>query len=109
MSWWVGMEVNVGAEQNVCLGYERNVTYNLSPMFYGSINYKEGLKYLDGKYGKDCVPVLKVALGRMIKYKADYIKLNPKNGWGDYGVAVDVIKEMLDWCQKMPKAKMYVH
>lgn len=83
-----------------------NVTYNLSPMFHEALGM--GLSDLEGKTGKECIPILKKALKDMIDNPEKYEAMNPSNGWGDFYGAKEFISSLLDDCRKYEFAKIVV-
>ena len=107
MSWDFLMEIDVGGEEPMLLSFEENATYNLSPMFYKAFG-KEGIRGLNNKSGLECEPLIKKALVEMKTNQAEYELLNPKNGWGNYEGAIDLLVNLLRWSIIAPKAIMKV-
>jgi hypothetical protein len=68
------------------------------------------LQSLDGKLGSECVPELKRAIDHMndSENKVDYMRMNPKNGWGDYESALNYLKDILIACELHPKAQLSI-
>ena len=60
-----------------------------------------------GKQAKSIVGKLELGIQEMINYKEDYIKLNPKNGWGEYYSALEFLKEVCENCKKYPKSIIF--
>jgi hypothetical protein len=112
MSWWIGVEAVVdtghSVEQSLEL-YDRNVTYNLSPMFYKAFDLEDGIRGLDKMLCSEAAPHIEEAIRRMTTDKDEYVKLNPENGWGTYDGAMEFLNEWFDAVREHPKARVYVH
>lgn len=114
MSWDFWME----EEKHTCpicgrsappLDYDDNYTYNVSPMFYEAIEQNEGIRFLDGKTGKECTPILEHAIDDMLNYPSKYDKMAEGNaGWGDRTGAMKLLSRLLRWCSASPNAIMRV-
>ena len=77
---------------------ERNVTYNVSPMFYKAFG-GDGIKGFRGMSGKEALPFLVRGLDHMLRNKDEYEAMNPDNGWGSYSGAVELLQEMITACK----------
>lgn len=113
MGWDFGMWADVGGEERGYLdGYDRNYTFNVSPMFFRALAGTEiaeaGLRGLDGKLGSECAPLLTVMIERMEASPDAFKELNPPNGWGSYDGALHLLRELRRWCAEAPKARMRV-
>lgn len=108
MSWDFSMEIDAGGPEPACILSDLNYTYNVSPMYYEAIG-EDGIGGLHGKAGADCIPILRGAIAAMEDDPAKYQAMNPPNGWGSYGGALGVLRELLAWCVAAPKATMCVH
>ena len=94
---------------------ELNYTYNVWPMFRAAVDSspkdeddRKGVYSLQGKTGKECVPLLTDAIERMENAPDIYKEWNPPNGWGTYEGALRVLRTLLDWCIASPKATMVI-
>lgn len=79
--------------------FKANYTYNVSPMYYKALG-DFGLMQFHNKKAGDCIATLENGIKEMQDNSAEYIKLNPKNGWGNYGGALTVLKNLLDSCKE---------
>lgn len=107
MSYDFGMRVDLGNGWKY-LDYEKNYTYNVSPMFYEAFG-EPGINLIEGKTGKECLVKLKKGLSEMKNNKEKYEAMNPENGWGRYEGAVEVVETLIKWAKEAPKAEFYVH
>jgi len=82
---------------------EMSVTFNYSKYYYQTIHPKQGLVYLDGKTGKEAIPILRKAirqLGTTPHY--DYWKATPGN-------AGNALATLLTWAEQHPNARFVIH
>lgn len=57
-----------------------NITYNYSRFYYDTIDKEKGIRWLYGKTGKECLPVLRVAVEKLGTRKSkDYWKATKGN------------------------------
>ena len=105
MSYDIGLQINTGLELRdvVEIG---NMTYNVGPMYAKA--YGASLTTLDGKKCSDVLPALRKALAAMQDNPAEYRKLNPPNGWGDYGSALLYLEKLVKECAANPDCIIYV-
>lgn len=131
MSWWIGVEIDTGSGEPVVLT-ERNVTYNVAPMFHEALaipspgvhdgdrycrcryqnsdgEHERGLRALNSAPCTEAAGVISAALERMRAEPAKYQAMNPSNGWGSYESAKDDLLWLLTACQVHPRASVYVH
>ncbi len=126
MSWWFSMQFDAcehcGRDEDVQPDVSMNYTYNVSSMFAKAIPTKRmekdrrsgemvtvrGIRALDGMVGEIASHPLKAAIEAMEADPAEYKKLNPENGWGNYDGALKVLKTIAGWCEIYPKAKLCV-
>lgn len=108
MSWDFSLEVDVGGEHPAEVWDGPNYTYNVAPMYRLALSDDNGIRSIDGKRADGCVPILKHAICVMEASPDQFRALNPENGWGNYEGALKILKQLLDACQKMPKATMRV-
>ena len=87
--------------------YERNYTYNVSPMFYEAMG-EGGIRQLDGLTGAECLEILDSGIEAMAADPDKYRALNPPNGWGDYDSALQMLREMRAACVEYPEAGMRI-
>ena len=73
------------------LGYDRNITYNLSRMFSAAL--PGGLRWLHEKTGAETVDALQSAVAYFHAHEAELRAMAPENGWGTYGGALENISE----------------
>jgi hypothetical protein len=83
--------------------YSGNYTHNVSDMWRLSGVY-DALYNSEGKKAKEITSILLKSYSKMLAKPAQYKKLNPKNGWGDYGTALKFLLEILQQCQEFPEA-----
>ena len=103
-----------------------NPTYNLTPIFDAALTDEplpnpdvgeagvvlfgektdrpRGIRLLNGKKGKDTVAWLEKALGRLRDpaKRAEFVALEPPNGWGTLGGAIEVVGNMLANAREYP-------
>lgn len=79
-----------------------NVTYNLRAMFVRALGV-EGVKSLSGLSGKEALPWVERALQHMKDFPAIYEIMHPKNGWGNYDIAVQALTDILATCKIYPE------
>ena len=108
MSWDFGMEVDVGGKEPATLKYDRNYTYNVSPMFYEAMG-GDGIASIEGKTGEEAAPLLSQAIKAMVEEPEKYKAMNPANGWGDYDGALELLRDLRSWGLESPLARYYVH
>lgn len=109
MGWDFSMEVDLGGPEPVDLGdeYEAGYTYNVSPMFFDAFG-EDGIRGIDGLIGSEAQQRIESALEKMQGDPDRYIAMNPKNGWGNYDGAVELLCRLRGWCISAPKARMRV-
>ncbi len=107
MSYDICLVIDTGGSEPASLIEDRNMTYNVSPMFRKALK-EGGVNKLDGKLAKDCINMLRDGIKDMQDKKAEYEKLNPSNGWGDYDSALNYLKRLLDDALAHPKATFKV-
>lgn len=75
-----------------------NYTFNVAPMFQLALG-KDGIKQLNELNREEAIELLKVGIKDMKEKPEIYKKLNPKNGWGNYEGALDVLVKILEALQ----------
>jgi len=63
---------------------------------------------LDGMSGKDGARLLSAIVAELDAKPEEYMKMNPSNGWGDYGSLVGVLREMQSRGGNYPDAEWEV-
>lgn len=77
---------------------ELNITYNYSWYYYQFLDKEQGIRWIYGKKGKECIEKLKEAIMPFVEadtYK-DYWACTPGN-------CVKPLKILLSWCEKYPE------
>lgn len=110
MSFWVYLKdnnvvVSVDPHEEggtFCMGgcgeAELNITYNYSPHYYKELNKEKGLRWLDGKKAKECIPAIERAVYALgVERDGDYWK--PTAGNAGYALAI-----LLRWARVNPDA-----
>ena len=97
------------------------MTYNLGPMFRRAGFYEEIRRGFDAWVHwqgatveptehnnpvpvADVIDAIRSGLRSMIDEKAEYEKLNPENGWGDYAGALEFTEKLCEVCEAHPDA-----
>ena len=80
-----------------------NYTYNVSQMFYDAFG-GEGIRALSGMRGREAATWLKGGIDRMALSPEHYMAMNPKNGWGNYEGALQLLRELREWAERYPEA-----
>jgi len=75
-----------------------NITYNYSWYYYMFLDKENGIRWLHGKKGKNCINKLKKAIKPFKNEKpyGDYWAQTPGN-------CVKPLKILLNWCEKFPE------
>ena len=58
---------------------------------------------IDGLTGEQSLPLLEQCADEMRKRPADFIKLNPENGWGSYDTFLEAIDRLIVFAKNYPK------
>jgi hypothetical protein len=107
MSYDVGLYIHTGKGEVEIPGTESNYTYNVSPMLK-AIDWKEGIHILNGKKAQDCVLSLQFGIRKMEDNSAEYIAMNPENGWGSYEGCLKWLRTILSHCEQHPLATLRI-
>ena len=97
-----------GSPTLTCVEEVRNYTWNVMPM----IAKATGWDSLNAQKGRSCaelIPILKAGIEDMEAKPDEYKLLNPPNGWGDFGGCLMFLKDILDACERHPKAVLWVY
>ena len=97
----MSLDISISATRRVEI-FDRNITYNLAPMYYKCIDKELGFKKLNNMSCKEALPILNSAINDLIENQEEYEKLNPKNGWGTYDGLLEAIKDMRNCCEDNP-------
>lgn len=93
-----GMSYDLSVECQHCGSkvWHRDPTYNLAAMFAAALG--SSIRDLDGRPAHECVDRLAAAVSDMEAQPDYYKQFNPKNGWGNYDGALEILREMRDRC-----------
>ena len=106
MSYDIRLVIDTGGEFPASVTETQSPTYNLSEMFKLALG--KPIRELDGQLASDVIPVLRTAIAAMEDKPATFNKLNPPNGWGDYGGALNSLRWLLEQCLQHPKATVQI-
>jgi len=87
--------------------YSGNYTHNVIPMWTKAGIYDD-LYNSQGKKVKDIILNLKKGLIKMKRNPNKYLKLNPKNGWGEYYTAMEFLEEIIKNCEENLNGKIEI-
>lgn len=90
--------------------YSFNITHNLNTMADKAGIYKHLWRPEEIGITKagELIEPLSNGLIALVTNKADFIKYNPENGWGDYDGLVSVVADYLSACKQYPNATIRV-
>lgn len=90
--------------------YENNITHNLEKMAEEAGIYQEIWRSDEIGITKaaQLIDPLTKGLELLRKDKSRFQKFNPKNGWGNYSILVDFVKDYLNACVANPGAEVSV-
>ena len=77
-------------------------TYNLAPMWQKALPFIARTSELDGRTCRDILADLDAGLLDATKNAAEYRKLNPDNGWGDYEGFYEIFTKFVQLCNQYP-------
>lgn len=97
----MSLDIYVKAMKEVNI-FEKNITYNLAPMYYKCIDKEKGLKKLDNMSCKKALPIINKAIADMLNNADEYRKLNPSNGWGSYEGLLVALQDLRNCCANNP-------
>ena len=105
MSWDYYIVVKTEEGEPVIVGDgggRNNYTSNVSGMYRKAFSKVKETTFqlddLDNMKCKDALPLLRRAIEEMENNPADYIPMNPENGWGNYGGAIDYLRRIAKDC-----------
>ena len=96
-------EADVGGKERIEVRDGVHFTYNLGPMFREAHPGWEW-RMIDGKQLKDIRPIMQQIRDTLIADPTRFEKFNPENGWGSYGVMLEGVNRILDYCEEAPLA-----
>ena len=105
MSYDVCLRVDTGADEPVCFGPDWNYTSNCAAMWRHA---GADLRTFHKAPCSEAAGPLAEAVKRMRQDPETYRAMNPPNGWGDYGGALEFLAEIAEACAKHPKATLWV-
>ena len=112
MSWWVYAKgepcPHCGRGDDLWL--EKNVTYNVSPMFRLALEgvTEDGLWGLNKMPHEQALSALEHAIRYFIEHRERLEGLNPSNGWGSYSSALEDLRAFRRWLEDNPGAVLEV-
>ncbi|MGG3890308.1 hypothetical protein [Metabacillus fastidiosus] len=83
-----------------------NYTYNVSKMYTKAMN--KTISEFHGMKASVAIPILENGIKNMTANAAEYKKLNPANGWGNYEGALSYMSRLLLACGENPNATIDV-
>ena len=89
--------------------FDKNITHNLNGMARAAGVY-ECMWRPDEygfKYAMEIKPFLEEGLARLEAAPAHYRQFDAPNGWGTYENLVEFVRELIEACEKYPKATLY--
>ena len=105
------IEVDTGSKEPHWLElHDANYTHNVTPMWAEAGVYEMLYGYDEWErprvaLASEMIPVLEEGRRRMEAEPLKYIAMNPPNGWGDYGTALEFLRGLLRACKEHPKAR----
>lgn len=108
MSYDISLEIDTGGPEPATICDIGNYTSNVSAMWRRAIGMS--LSQLHGMTCKDAETILGPAVAHISDpaNAAEYMAMNPKNGWGDHHGAKCYLNDLLDGCRRHPKATISI-
>jgi hypothetical protein len=108
MSYYVTLEINTGLENTEIDSW--NYTFNCRDMFNTALGKSsiDGIGGLDMLTAKDAISPLRIAIAHMEDNPDIYKPMNPSNGWGNYGSAMEFLRKILAGCINHPACTIRV-
>lgn len=104
MSYDVDLIVETGPK-HYASAWDSNITYNLVPMMRAvGIELKE----LHGADALSTWRLLADACGKLAAHPDKYVVHNPPNGWGNYDICLEFLRDFRDACLNHPFTKVHV-
>lgn len=108
LDFYLEVPVDVGGKEPHVVGlFSRNITHNVAPMWVKAGVY-DALYNSEGKQAREIIETLSSGENNMLANSAEYIALNPSNGWGNYNGALDFLQGVLAACKEYPKATIRI-
>ena len=113
LDFYLEMSLDTGGDEHYqVLLFDGNITHNLNTMASEAGLYK-CLWRPDENYGSNPLAeeIIESLEKGLVKLKSDsdyYKKFNPKNGWGNYKGLISFTENVLEACQKHPKANIKI-
>lgn len=102
MSYDIYLTIDTGGEHEATVCEVGNHTSNTRPMWDKALS--GDFQDLDGKNAGESIEALTFAVVHMENNSAEYLPLNPPNGWGNYNSALKYLYKLLRACEENPKA-----
>lgn len=104
----MSLDITLSGPEVVAVEYcSMNYTHNVTPMWELAGVYEE-LYNRNGAKAGDIVQILKTGILNMELNPAEFKKLNPPNGWGDYDDALRWLKIFTKHCEDHPNSTIEV-
>lgn len=104
MSWGVDIDVDHGDGYVTTVEVVCGHTYNLTPMWRkAGVVGDDGTRELDGRTCEEMCPILLNALNEAWRDEAEFRKLDPPNGWGDYDGFLEILTRFTRLCHQHPR------
>lgn len=104
MSYDVDLIVDTGAG-HYASAWDYNITYNLGPMMRAvGIDLNE----LHKTRADEAHRLLTPACEELAAHRDKYAVHNPPNGWGNYDICLEFLREFRDACETHPLTKVHV-
>lgn len=100
MSYDFQLSIGSGEDTMRVGNFEKNYTYNVSPMFYEALPGDDGMHGINGLSVSDALPRLDAGIASMKADPEKYRAMNPENGWGDYEGALECLEQLADACRE---------
>lgn len=85
----------------------KNYTHNVTPM-WGKAGVYDALYMSEGRKAKEYIEVLERGVKHFEENFAEYLPLNPANGWGSAETALPWLREVLEAFKQWPDATIHV-
>lgn len=90
--------------------FSANITHNLNRMAEACGLYDVMWNPDENGYthAEDLIPRLRLGLAKLVTDPITFKEFDPPNGWGDYGLLLQTASDLLDACQRWPRAEVSV-
>lgn len=103
MSWGVDIDITHDDGYVTTIEVVDGHTYNLTPMWRKAGVVEGSTSDLGGLTTAEVAPCLLSALVDVWSNEADYRKLDPPNGWGDFDGFLEILTRLTRLCHAHPK------